>query len=498
MKEERVGWIVCVRACELRVYEIYKEKEKKEVHDRSRCSISLSRSHMMHPFLIFLFPYFPYIYFHFGILNRPGLSGPCQLCPVGTTDHDLNPATACTDCGPGYDLSRGGLSGACSAFRCARGTTDDDYNSSTACVTCAAGTFLAIPGLAGPCSTFQCEKGSTDHDRNTSTPCLACPAGTSVTTAGATGTCPPCAAGTIDDDEEASTPCVACTDAGLYVPVRQAGSCASFACPAGTVDDDRSSATACVACPPGSREVNGECVTTPAMLTTTATTTISTGGPPTTSNPVTTQSVAGSRPASKTIPMVVATAAGCAILVGAVVCIVCWLRRRRRNAAKTKLATPSTPAFLTNNPASFHIDVIYEEPDVLHHDYDLPNPNLFEMISVSSDTGSALSSTATSIHDPAVDTADKLAPSADSYSGLASSHKTYTQTSQMALMADQEAADSTVAAAYEEPVPAMRARQRLSSNESFSQGPQLQSHIYHLAGDSGQYVDMYSSSCSDA
>ena len=59
-------------------------------------------------------------------------------CKVGTATNNV--AQACADCGPGFDLSRGGLFGPCSSFACPRGTTDSDSVSSTAC---------EVPGAEG-------------------------------------------------------------------------------------------------------------------------------------------------------------------------------------------------------------------------------------------------------------------------------------------------------------------------------------------------------------
>ncbi len=123
----------------------------------------------------------------------------------------------------------------------------------------------------------------------------------------------------------------------------------------------------------------------------------------------------------------------------------------------------------------------------MHHEYELPDPNLFEMTGVPPNTSRTYSDLAAD-HKTYSQTSHMHI---DTYSGLAAGHKTYSQTSHMLLPGQLAAPEGAAAAAYEEPVPARRwTQKRLPSNLNLSRGPQ--SHIYHLAGGSGDYIDVTS------
>lgn len=61
-----------------------------------------------------------------------GSNGNCAafVCPAGTSDDDLSPATPCVPCPLGH-YTPAGVNGTCAAFACAAGWTDDDSNPAT-------------------------------------------------------------------------------------------------------------------------------------------------------------------------------------------------------------------------------------------------------------------------------------------------------------------------------------------------------------------------------
>lgn len=129
----------------------------------------------------------------------------CTPCPIGTTDHDLDPVTPCTRCGPGR--------------------------------------YLGARSMA-PCSVHACRAGWHDHDNNASTACRQCPPGT-YTQAGATGPCPLCPAGTSDVDLDPATECQICAQNGT--PAGHAGQCQELVrLAAGELDASREVVTTAV------------------------------------------------------------------------------------------------------------------------------------------------------------------------------------------------------------------------------------------------------------
>ena len=92
----------------------------------------------------------------------------CQLCPVGKSDADLDPATPCTDCEIGHHiiLTDTGIT-ICTV--CPAGTADLDRDSASACNQCPNGTYSST----GSFLCVACGAGRLDHDQNSSTACIA-------------------------------------------------------------------------------------------------------------------------------------------------------------------------------------------------------------------------------------------------------------------------------------------------------------------------------------
>ncbi|EGD72964.1 hypothetical protein PTSG_12201 [Salpingoeca rosetta] len=84
----------------------------------------------------------------------------CEPCPIGTTDHDRNPLTACQPCLYGHYVPAGSI-GSCKQFLCPAGTVDlDRHNASTPCMPCQAGVdFAALSGQRDCTPVTECDLG---------------------------------------------------------------------------------------------------------------------------------------------------------------------------------------------------------------------------------------------------------------------------------------------------------------------------------------------------
>ncbi|EGD80478.1 p75 neurotrophin receptor b [Salpingoeca rosetta] len=83
----------------------------------------------------------------------------CEPCPIGTTDHDRNPLTACQPCPYGHYVPAGSI-GSCEQFLCPAGTADLDRNASTPCTPCQAGLdFAALSGQRDCTPVTECDLG---------------------------------------------------------------------------------------------------------------------------------------------------------------------------------------------------------------------------------------------------------------------------------------------------------------------------------------------------
>ena len=192
--------------------------------------------------------------------ERVGNTSLCTDCPAGKADSDLDSTTSCSDCSDGSYAS----------------------SASTSCVLCAdTGQFDHDLDPATPCSDTNicrqpCHAGQHDHDCDVGTPCVACPAG-GFAPGGelledntADTPCDRCLAGQSDFDSDSATACTDCA-AGTFSADGLAGPCTSCTagkyagiassacanCTAGTVDDDSDAATPCVDCLPGTFSQEG-------------------------------------------------------------------------------------------------------------------------------------------------------------------------------------------------------------------------------------------------
>jgi hypothetical protein len=147
---------------------------------------------------------------------------------------------------------------------------------------------------------------------------------------------------------------------------------------------------------------------------------------------------------------------------------------------------------MASNPAGAS-QPVYEEPATFP-EYEFPDPNLFQMTSVPPEASNTASRRSGRASEPGVS-------SGDAYAGLAGSHKTYAPASEM-MLPGQIFAAAAAAAAYEDLGPARRWTRRQLQPTSAPQSHIYHlaaagdsspgERIYHLAGDSGDYVDTMS------
>jgi hypothetical protein len=175
------------------------------------------------------------------------------------------------------------------------------------------------------------------------------------------------------------------------------------------------------------------------------------------------------------IPVAAAAAAGGAVLAGAVIGVVCWKRRSRRNACKTKLVATAGRAPV--------------DPDTLPK-YEYPDINLLELAPMTPKgntasgrvSGVGPSETAYSVlgQQRAVYTENV------SYTSLARDrHRTYTQTSEM-MLPGQIFAAAAAAVAYEEPVPTRRFTRHERPSTATPQGSKVNPTFFHSFSDDEQ------------
>ncbi len=183
----------------------------------------------------------------------------------------------------------------------------------------------------------------------------------------------------------------------------------------------------------------------------------------------------GGTAGASVIPVAAAAAAGGAVLAGAVIGVVCWKRRSRRNACKTKLVATAGRAPV--------------DPDTLPK-YEYPDINLLELAPMTPKgntasgrvSGVGPSETAYSVlgQQRAVYTENV------SYTSLARDrHRTYTQTSEM-MLPGQIFAAAAAAVAYEEPVPTRRFTRHERPSTATPQGSKVNPTFFHSFSDDEQ------------